>query len=119
MKENKRAITEALSASQISDNNQQVLVRIIETMRYCIERGSALRGHRDAGVPSIDNDDHVNMGNFKAEVLSGAKSDKVLRTHSEKGKTIVMALTSVPTHRITLLFITVFTSLAKLNSFRG
>lgn len=88
MKGKKRAITEVLSVEQqrLADHNQQVLLRIIETVRFCIERGSALRGHRDAGVPSIDAEDYVNMGNFKAELASRAKFDDVLHSHLEKSK---------------------------------
>ena len=52
----KNSIQEKLSNGQqeTAEHNQQVLERLIEVMRSCVSKGSALRGHRDESIPSID-----------------------------------------------------------------
>lgn len=65
----------------LAKKNREILIRLIDVFRYCAERGLALRGHRDDGIPSIDEDDYVNLGNFKAAVASHAKHDPLLREH--------------------------------------
>ena len=59
-----KSVEEQLSQQQreTADHNWQVLDRLIEVMRASISKGSALRGHCDDGLPSIDNDDYVNLG---------------------------------------------------------
>lgn len=83
------SITEKLSKENqaTAEKNRQVLERLMEIVRNCIEKGTALRGHRDDGIPSIDEEDYVNMGNFKSDVVSRAKFDSVLREHLKKSET--------------------------------
>lgn len=82
------AITEKMTkeGEVMAKKNTEVLVHLMDVLRTCVERGIALRGHRDDGVPSIDSEDYVNLGNFKAEVASHAKHDAVLREHLENAK---------------------------------
>lgn len=68
---------------EMAQKNRDIIVRLLDVFKHCAERGHALRGHRDDGVPSIDTDDYVNLGNFKAAVASHARYDHVLRKHLE------------------------------------
>lgn len=70
----------------IAERNTEVVIRLMEIMKNSMMKGIALRGHRDDGTPSIDNEDFVNMGNFKSDVVSRAKFDPILRDHLEKSK---------------------------------
>lgn len=89
----KNSIQEKLSKGQqeTAEHNQQVLERLIEVMRSCISKGSALRGHRDDSIPSIDEDDYINLGNFKEDIRSRAKFDLVLQKHLKKCQTSTYA----------------------------
>lgn len=93
MEGQKPSITEQLSKDNqvAADRNRQVLERLMEVLRNCVEKGTALRGHRDDGAPSIDEDDYVNIGNFKADVVSRAKFDVVLSDHLKKCETSTYA----------------------------
>lgn len=79
------AIVERISASnkEKAAKNNEAFLWLIEIIRNCVEKGSALRGHRDDGVPSITNDRYVNIGNFKAEVVSRSVFDPTLKEHLE------------------------------------
>lgn len=82
------SIQESISTanSRLALKNREVLLHILEVFKFCVERGIALRGHNDDGLPSIDNEDYVNLGNFKAAVASHARYDQVLRDHLQSNK---------------------------------
>ena len=85
----KQAISVKISTAneQLAKKNREVIIRLIDIFKYCAERGMALRGHRDDGIPSIDGDDYVNLGNFKSAVASHARHDPLLKEHLESAKT--------------------------------
>ena len=92
-----KSVKERLSRQQqeTADHNREVLYRLIEIMRANISKVSALRGQRDDGMPSIGEDDYVNMGNFKTDVVSRSKFDPVLQQHMKKcSKSIYATYTS-------------------------
>lgn len=74
------------SAAKLAEQNRKVLTSLFDCMKLCVAQGFATRGHRDTGLPTIDDDEFsLNMGNFKAIVAFRARSgDKDISAHMEK-----------------------------------
>jgi hypothetical protein len=65
-------------------HNRVILHSIIECLEFCGRQGIALRGHRDDGLVSADDDEGDNKGNFKELIKFRCKSgDENLRNHLE------------------------------------
>lgn len=70
--------------------NTKVIGEMFRCMKLCVERGFARRGHRDAGMETIDEEDEggevINLGNFKEIVkFSVASGNRILEEHLRTG----------------------------------
>jgi len=67
---------------QVINNNRHVLKSIIEMVILCARQNIPLRGHRDSGRITSDEDTDINEGNFRALLRFRVRSgDDVLRRH--------------------------------------
>lgn len=103
------AIVNRMTAMQKerSIKNRQYLESIMSCMGFCIQRGLALRGHRDDGAFKLNSDeeDIVNMGNFKALVAFRATTDQVLADRfNDQSSTYSKYISKTAQHDMLLCF---------------
>ena len=89
-KNEKKPITQQMSqaAIKLAEKNRSAINSLMECMKLSVVQGFAMRGHRDNGVPTLDDEvsTTVNLGNFKSIVQFRALSgDAILKDYLEAG----------------------------------
>ena len=78
------------AAADLAKRNREVITSLMRCMLLSVERGFAVRGHRDAGIPVhseelTSEDEYINLGNFKSIVRTMAVTDKNLKAKLSEG----------------------------------
>lgn len=85
-------VTQISSANAaLAAKNRRIIAHIAGCMKHCVLRGHATRGHRDDGMPADNEDeDFIDLGNFKSLVLFKAEDIPELKEHLSKSSTYAM-----------------------------